>query len=163
MRNVLLVVIALSVFACVGSTPTDESSTGIHGLPPPTPAISAATQVRSTAGGVLVLDVSATVRNATTQRIQVAIGASCPLYVNVFEDPTSEYRASADGSMACPAGVSMIDLAPGDSTVLTRTLGADEFVSRAPGTYGVNIAVNTSTLVIGAWAGVIQLPLTKSQ
>ena len=156
MRNVLLVLVTLAVFACAGPTQTE-----MNRLPPPTLSITATTQVLSIAGGAPVLQVSAAIRNATTQRIQVSVGANCPLYVHVFPDPTGQYQLSTDPSMACAAGASTLDLVPGDSTVLTRVLAADELASRAPGTYGVGVAVTTSTALIGVWAGIVQLPLAN--
>jgi len=63
--------------------------------------------------------------------------------------------------MACPPDASMLELAPGDTAVLTRVLGADTLASFAPGTYGVNVAVTTSTGLIGVWAGAVQLPLAS--
>jgi len=71
-------------------------------------------------------------------------------------------RGSLDASMACPPGASTLELAPGETTVLTRVLDADTLASFAPGTYGVNVAVTTSTGLIGVWAGPVQLPLASS-
>ena len=56
----------------------------------------------------------------------------------------------------------MLELAPGDTAVLTRVLSADTLGSFAPGTYGVNVAVTTSTGLIGVWAGAVQLPLASA-
>jgi len=67
-----------------------------------------------------------------------------------------------DASMACPPGASTLELAPGETTVLTRVLDADTLASFAPGTYGVNVAVTTSPGLIGVWAGRVQLPLASS-
>jgi hypothetical protein len=61
--------------------------------------------------------------------------------------------------MACSTSGPAIDLAPGDTTRLTRVLRADELASYAPGLYGINAAVTTNTAVIGVWAGAVQLPL----
>ena len=61
--------------------------------------------------------------------------------------------------MACAPGGSTLDLAPGDSTVVSRVLQADTLAAFAPGTYGVNVAVTTSTGLLGAWAGAVPLPL----
>jgi len=63
------------------------------------------------------------------------------------------------GDKACAPGGPTLELAPGDTTVLTRVLGADTLASFAPGMYGVNVAVTTSTALIGVWAGAVQLPL----
>ncbi len=38
--------------------------------------------------------------------------------------------------------------------------GADSLASFAAGRYGVNVAVTTRTLLIGTWAGTVQLPLS---
>ena len=64
--------------------------------------------------------------------------------------------------MACAPGGPTIALAPGDTAVLTRVLGADTLATFAPGTYGVNVAVTTTAAVIGVWGGAVQLPLTNS-
>jgi len=116
----------------------------------------------SVASGAPNLEVSASLRNATKLRIGVAVGAQCPLFVRVFPDPTGEYADSLAASMACPPGASTLELAPGDTAVLTRVLSADTLASFAPGTYGVNVAVTTSTGLIGVWAGAVQLPLASA-
>jgi hypothetical protein len=131
-------------------------------LPPPTLSVSATTHVLSVASGAPDLEVSALLRNATLSRIRVAVGVQCPLFVRVFPDPTGEYAGSLDASMACPPGASTLELAPGETTVLTRVLAAATLASFAPGTYGVNVAVTTSTGLIGVWAGAVQLPLARS-
>lgn len=108
------------------------------------------------------LEVSASLRNATKVRIQVAVGAQCPLFVRLFPDPTGEPAGSLDASMACAPGGSILDLAPGDTTVVSRVLQQDTLSAFAPGTYGVNVAVTTTTGLLGAWAGAVQLPLVAA-
>jgi hypothetical protein len=115
-----------------------------------------------TTGGVSELEILASVRNSTSIRIQVVVGAQCPLFVRLFPDSSGEPAGSLGPSMACAPGGSSLDLAPGDTTVLTRRVSADSLAALAPGTYGVNVAVTTSTGLLGAWAGAVHLPLTPA-
>jgi len=147
----------VTLCACTAQAPTE-----MNRLAPPTLSVSAATRVVSVASGAPNLEVSASLRNATLLRIRIALGTQCPLFVRIFPDPTGEYAASVNGSMACPPGASPLELAPGDTAVLTRVLGADTLASFAPGTYGVNVAVTTSTGLLGVWAGAVQLPLLSA-
>ena len=156
-RNAIRLLVAIELLACTGQAPTQ-----MNRLSPPTLSISATTQVLSVAGGAPDLEVSASLRNAAQSRIRVAVGAQCPLFVRVFPDPRGEYAGSLDASTACPPGASTLELAPGETTVLTRVLDADTLASFAPGTYGVNVAVTTSPGLIGVWAGPVQLPLASS-
>src|SRR6266581_6645186 len=156
MRSSIRLLVLVALCACRGQGPTE-----MNRLAPPTLTVSASTRVVSVASGAPNLEVSALLRNATTVRIGVAVGAHCPLFVRVFPDPTGEYSGSLDASMACPPDASMLELAPGDTTMLTRVLRADTLASFAPGTSGVNVAVTTSTGLIGLWAGGVQLPLAR--
>lgn len=160
MRGTVRLVVALGALACTSPTSTENDS-GLK-LSPPTLSVSATTRVVSVAGAAPELEVSASLRNATMSHIQVAVGAQCPLFVRLFPDPTGEFRNSTDPSMACPPGGPNLDLAPGDTAVLTRVLPADTLTTLAQGTYGVNVAVTTSTALVGVWAGAVQLPLQSS-
>ena len=153
MRTSVRLLSALMVGAC-----TSQSPTGYNRLPPPSLQVTGTSHVVSSAG-VPSLEVLASLRNPTTTRIQVAVGTECPLFVTLFPDPTGQQQGSVDASMACAPGGSTLDLAPGDSAVLTRILPGDSLTGFTPGTYGVNVAVTTSTRVIGTWAGAVQLPL----
>src|SRR5882762_4427318 len=157
MRSSIRLPVLVALGACTGRGPTE-----MNRLAPPTVSVSASTRAVSVASGAPNLEVSASLRNATKLRIGVAVGAQCPLFVRVFPDPTGEYAGSLDASVACPPNVSMLELAPGDTTVLTRVLGSDTLASFAPGTYGVNVAVTTTTGLIGVWAGAVQLPLASA-
>ncbi len=157
MRSSIRLSVLVALCACTGQAPTE-----MNRLAPPTLSVSASTRVVSVASGAPNLEVSASLRNATKVRIGVAVGAQCPLFVRVFPDPTGEYAGSLDASMACPPDASTLELAPGDTAVLTRVLGADTLASFAPGTYGVNVAVTTSTGLIGVWAGAVQFPLASA-
>lgn len=158
MRNAMPLLVALGLLACKGQTPTGEDDSGLR-LPPPTLFVSATTRVLPVVGGAADLQVAAVLRNATMSHIQVAVGPQCPLFVRLFPDSTGEYSGSLDQSMACLPGGPTLDLAPGDTTVLTRVLRAGTLASFAQGKYGVNVAVTSSTALIGVWAGAIQLPL----
>jgi len=157
MRHSIALPVVVILCAC-----TDPAPTEMNRLAPPTLSVSAATRAVSVPNGSPNLEVSASLRNATRLRIRVAVGTQCPLFVRIFPDPTGEYAGSVDGSMACPPGASTLELAPGDTAVVTRVLGADTLASFAPGTYGVNVAVTTSTGLLGVWAGAVQLPLLSA-
>ncbi len=157
MRTVIRVLVAVELLACTGETPT-----GMLTLAPPTLSVTATTHVLPVVNSTPELQVSASLRNGTKLRIGVAVGTQCPLLVQLSPDPTGEPAGSLDASMACPPGGSTLELAPGDTAVLTRVLGADTLASYAAGLYGVNVAVTTSTGLLGVWAGAVQLPLTTS-
>jgi hypothetical protein len=162
MRNAVRVLVALGVMACTSQAPTQGDS-GLR-LAPPTLSVSATTRVvASTAGGAPRLEVSAVLRNATGSHIRVAVGARCPLFVRLVPDSTGEPLGSLDAGMACAPGGPTLDVGPGDTAVLTRALGADSLATFAPGTYGVNVAVTTSTALVGVWAGAVQLPLGSAR
>ena len=101
-------------------------------------SLRAGTRVVQVAGATPALEVSVTLLNTTPASIHVAAGPQCP-FVSIFADPTGEPMGSLTGAMTCPAEPS-VDVAPGDSTVLTRVLPADTLATFPPGTYGVNVA-----------------------
>src|SRR5919204_1492741 len=98
MRNPVRLVAVLTVGACTG-----QSSTNLHRLAPPTLRVTGTSRAVSAAGAP-DLEVSASLRNATTVRIQVTVGAQCPLFVHFLPDPSGEPVGSLDGSMACAPG-----------------------------------------------------------
>lgn len=157
MRCPMPLLVALSLLACRGEAPT---STGENRLPPPTVSVSASTSVISLPSGDPGLEVIAFLRNGTTSHIRVYHGAQCPLYVSIDWDPTGEPAGSLWWWMACPWSTVPMDLAPGDTASLTRVFGP--FTSITPGTYGINVAVTTSTGLIGVWAGAVHLPPDES-
>ncbi|MDE3128361.1 MAG: hypothetical protein KGL38_10175 [Gemmatimonadota bacterium] len=152
--RVLTAAIALAAAAC-GGAPT---GTG-RSLPPPTLQVSGSTRIRTDSGGQSELEVLAALSNPTSVHILVGMGAQCPLYVHVYPDPTGAYMVPAGGPAGCAASAMTLDLAPGDSAVLTRVVPPDSLASLAPGTYGVALGVVTSTAIIGMWAGTVQLPV----
>lgn len=147
--------------AAIAAACGDTATAVRRSRPPPLLTLNAATRVLS-AGAVNELEVSASLRNETTTQIRVAVGSECPLYVRIFPDPTGEAADSLSSSWACALDGRTIALVPGDTAVLTRVLGADTLASFAPGRYGVDVAVTTSTGLIGKRAGTIQLPLPSS-
>lgn len=161
MRNTLIGVVALFLFGCSSKSPTEND--GRLRLAPPTLSVTATSRLVSNMGGGQDLEVSALLRNSTKSHILLANGAQCPLFVRLFPDPTGEASGSLDPSMGCPSGGPTIDLAPGDTTVLTRTLPAATLASFAQGKYGINVAVTTTTDLIGTWGGTVLLPLGSSQ
>ena len=157
MSNTSRCLLALGLAACAGEAPTE-----MNRFPPPTLSVSATTHVLSVADAAPELEIIASLRNATMSPIHVAAGTQCPLFVQLFSSPTGECVGSVNSSMACPLGASAIELAPGDTTRLSRVLGADTLASFAPGTYAVRVTVTTNTAFIGVCAGTIQLPLAPS-
>src|SRR5438094_192095 len=139
MRTVIRLLVALELLACTG-----ETSTGMLTLAPPTLSVTATTHVLPVVDSPPELQVSASLRNGTKLRIRVAVGTQCPLLVQLSPDPTGEPAGSLDASMACLPGGSSLELAPGDTAVLTRVLGAAHLASYAAGLYGFNVAVPTS-------------------
>lgn len=161
MRNTLMGFVVLFLLGCSSKTPA-----GIDGqlrLAPPTLSVTATSRPLSNAGGGQDLEISALLRNPTKTHVLLVNGAQCPLFVRLFPDPTGEASGSLDPSMGCSLGGPTIDLAPGDTTVLTRTLPAATLASFAPGKYGINVAVTTTTDLTGTWGGTVLLPLGTSQ
>ncbi len=101
MRNLPPLLTALVVSACSGEGPTN-----FHTLAPPTLRITGANRVVTTEG-LSELEISASLRNPTSIRIQVAVGAQCPLFVRLFPDSTGEPAGSLAPSMACAPGASI--------------------------------------------------------
>ena len=157
MRNTLVAFFALGSLACSSEMPTQNDS---HlRTAPPTLSISATSREVLNANGSLDLEVSALLRNSTKSHIALVNGAQCPLFVRIFLDPTGEFSNSLDPSMGCPIGGPTVDLSPSDTALLTRVVPANTLASFAPGTYGINVVVTTTTVVSGVWAGAIVLPL----
>jgi hypothetical protein len=156
-RKLALLLVTLVVPACTG--PSQPLPTDHHGPAPPSLSITATAQVISNGSGALDLEVRASLQNATTVHFQVADPGRCPLFVQLFSNPTGEAAGSLDASMACPSGTPTFDLAPGDSAVLTRVLRAADLAAFSPGKYGINVVVTTSTVASGVWAGNVDLPL----
>lgn len=157
MRTALPLLVALGLLACTDRAPTQNIYE--RRLAPPMLSVSATTRVLPVAGAAPDLEISALLWNSTAVHFKVAVGAQCPLFVRIFPDPTGEPSGSLNASMACAQGGPTLDLAPGATAVLTRVVRADTLATFAPGTYGVNVAVTTTTDLIGVWAGSVQLPL----
>lgn len=153
MRKTLQVAFAACVIGCSGESPTD-----IDRLPPPSPSVAASTRIVSN-GGVLSLEVSASVGNPTAVHFRVSAASQCPS-VRIFSDPTGEFKLSS--GPACPADGPTLDLAPRDSVVLTRVFPSDSLASFSPGLYGVNVQVTTDRALVGVWAGTVRLPLANT-
>ena len=151
--------LAFVAFSACAEAPSGIDTT--NRLAPPIPRVEASSRVIAGEGGVPVLEVSAVLRNSTPVHFKVATGAGCPLFVRLYSAPTGEYSGSVDGSMACPTSSLILDLGPGDSAVLTRTIRGDSLAMYAPGNYGINIAVTTNAFLIGTGAGAVRLPLSN--
>jgi hypothetical protein len=159
MREVFCSVALIVLAACSGDSLSAVDTQ--NRLPPPVPRIDASSRVTSDAGGVPVLEVSAILRNPTTTVFKVATGPNCPLFVQLYPAPTGQYVGQLNGSMACSPSSPTFDLAPNDSVILTRTFRSDSLATYAPGNYGINVAVTTTTAVIGKMAGNVILPLSS--
>ncbi len=153
---------ALSVAFVTFAACTREPTEFRKSLPPPTLAATGITRVRISANGKPELEVSAVLRNPTSVHIQVGTGATCPLYERVFADPSGEFMVGPGAPGPCPASAFTLDLAPGDSAVLSDVIGADAIAAFQPGTYGINLGVVTSTGIIVFWAGAVRIPLTSA-
>ena len=156
MRVLRFLVPTAALLACSSPAPTESHSQLTTA--PPTLSVAASTRVVRSSGQP-ALEVAATLRNATTTHIRVASGAACPLAVRLFSDPTGQAQGTLDASTACTAASPSLDLAPGDSAMVTHVVPADSLASLGSGVYGVNVAVTTTTAVIGVWAGTVTLPL----
>src|SRR6266478_6097831 len=102
MRARVLLWIGLSLQACTTQSP--QTPTEQQRLAPPTPDITAGARVTSNVNEVLVLEVSAQLRNRTTVRLRIADPACCRLFVRLFPNPTGEPGDALDGTMGCPSG-----------------------------------------------------------
>jgi hypothetical protein len=160
MRITIPLLVALALCACTDPGPTESNYLRVA---PPTLSVNATSRARTVEGGSPDLEISALLRNATSSHIQVAVGAQCPLAVRLFSDPTGEFTVSVSASMGCAPNGPTIDLAPGDTAVLTHVIRADSLASLTQGNYGVNVVVTTNTSVIGVWAGAVRLPLGSAQ
>jgi len=160
MRKAPIVFIALLAGGCSSDAPT---GTVRRSLPPPTLTVIATTRSVTNSQGGQDLEVTARLQNSTSVHIQLVSGLQCPLFVRLFLDPSGEFSGLLDGTMGCPTGLPTMDIPPGASLTLSRTIPQDSLVAFAPGKYGVNIAITTNGYVQGAWAGAIDLPLQPSQ
>lgn len=154
MRRSMGVLIVLASLSCKGESPTQSNNLGPA---PPSLYPTATSFAVAVPGGASELEVSVTLHNYTATHLQAVVSSSCPFAVRFFPDSSGAYEYI--GVVGCPAGGSKLDVAPGDSAVLTRMFGADTLATFAPGNYGINILVGTVSGWIGAWAGAIQLPL----
>lgn len=150
MRSSMLVLVTLSLLACKSEAPT-QPSVNIDTPRIQDVSISPSMRVVWDADGALALEVSAFLRNVVKVPVQVA---RCPLPVEIVPQGGGFGGGPEEG---CPTQ----DLAPGDTTTLTRVFGADTLASFAPGTYAVEVDVTTSLAWHGDPVGTIQLPLTS--
>ena len=121
MRRSMGVLTVLCSLACKG-----ESTMHCCGLTtaPPTLYPTATSLAVMDAGGAPALKVSVTLHNYTTTHLEALVSFSCPFAVRIFPDSSGAYEL-VSGVVGCPAGGSAIDVAPADSAVLTRSVGAD--------------------------------------
>jgi hypothetical protein len=158
MRKFAAMLAVLCALSCKSNGPTVADNR----VAPPMLSVSATSRALSVADSGSELVVSALLRNGTSAQIRVSVGAVCPLFVRIFSDQTGASEGSLDSSMGCSLGGPTLDLAPGDTAVLSRVIGAAELSSYLPGTYGINVVVTTDPGLIGVWAGAIVLPLASA-
>lgn len=154
--------VALSLFAC--QAPNATSCGDCLRLAPPAPGLSARIFVLPAAGRPPDLRVSAALMNQTATTFVVL---QCPLVIRFSPYPPGSYGAA--GSDACPSDSPTRLLVPGDSSLMTRVLGADTLASLVPGQYrvAVNVTFHEVTrtdgnTTVGMSAGIIQLPLDST-
>lgn len=151
-----LALAAVGLAGCHGERLLTEDHLG-----PPLPQVTATTRILG--GSDPAVEVEAIVRNPTGKHILMPTSAVCPLYVRIFPDSSGQEQGAVGPSMECSIQrtTPLLDLAPGDSTRLSRTIPSDSLASYPRGTYGVNVAITIVSGVIGVWAGAIRLPLTS--
>jgi hypothetical protein len=152
MRRSIGALVVLCTLACKGESPTDN---GLR-LAPPTLDVAAWTFAEGVVGDPLDLWVSVALHNHTTTHLQAVVSDACPFAVRIF--PDSSGTQPYIGVVGCPPGGAELDIAPGDSAILTRKFPADTLATFAPGTYSVNVLVGTVHGSIGMWAGTVPLP-----
>ena len=159
MRMVGSVIAAVAVAVAVAGC--GPGSTEVLLRPaPPSLAVSGTTRVVVDGGGHPQLEVAAQLRNPNNVHIVVGIGSACPLYVRLFPDPSGVVEVSSGGPVGCPASAFTLDLAPGDSAVLTKDIPSDSLAGLVPGLYGVNVGIAAGTATMGGWAGTVNIPLS---
>jgi hypothetical protein len=155
MRTSWLALLLIGAWACAndGLTSTDGEHRVGNG-----PALGANVGVRviTDSSGAQALYAFAAITNETTVHLGLA---QCPLRVELFPDPTGEHPGRLDGTMACPSGSPVLDMAPGDSTMQSLVLTRDSLAAFASGQYNVEIVLTSSSALWGSPAGDIQLPL----
>ena len=155
MRSVVpLAMSALGAVGCLGDRMPTENRLG-----PPVPEVIATTRI--VAADKPSLEVSAVVRNPSGRHVLMPTGEVCPLSVKLFPDSTGEQLIAGGPVVVCATSPNapLLDLAPGDSTQLRRTIPGDSLASSAPGLYGVNVTLVVVNSVVTVWAGAIHLPL----
>ncbi len=142
-------------------------------LPPSTPETRFATRVLAGAGGASELELTTWFVNRTTVHIRVGSGAQCP-WVGFYPGEVGALPWEEAWVNCRPAP--SIDLAPGDSTVITRVVPADKLATYTPGPYLVEVFATISTSewcsdvpdgipvtgVQGVWSGWMELPLKRT-
>jgi hypothetical protein len=156
MRRTLLVASLLTLTAC-GTKEVSGLTTA-----PPSPSLVGSARIVSDAGGQLAVEIAARLHNGTSVHLHLGTGPSCPLYVRMFPDSTGEATVVGGFPAHCPASAFTLDLAPGDSIVLSQTMAASEFSSLQPMIYGFNVGVVFDYGSVTGWAGAVRLPLSPA-
>jgi hypothetical protein len=154
MKQLLVALLCAVSFGAVTSCSGSGELTEINHLSPPTVALSA---VSVDSGGVLKITV--TVTNPTRVSLQVFNSADCAFAVRIFPDSTGEPMSATGAS--CASDGTTVNLAPGGSLILSRTLSASDLTQYAAGQYGINVTVETPLYRIVGWGGAVKLPLAS--
>jgi hypothetical protein len=126
---------------------------------PPSPILVGTVRVVPDGNGQLGVEVAAHVSNSTNVHFHLGTASNCPLYVRIFPDSTGEPIGVGGFPDPCPSSLLTIDLAPGDSIVLTQFTPASVFTSLPPMLYGFNVGVAFDQRSITGWAGSVRVPL----
>lgn len=141
----------------IGLTACSDATSVTDGFSRTAPPLFDLRAVSVDSGGVL--QIAVVVSNPTGVHLQMANSPQCSFAFRIFPDSTGEPVTDPGGS--CPSSTSATDLAPGHSVTLIRTLSVSDLAQYAPGMYGINVTVRTTTATTTAWAGTVRLPLSS--
>jgi len=158
MRRFLVLLSVAGVVGC--SEPMRATGCGNNPYPcPPTGAgltvVWGSTQGND-ARGRATLNVWMSIKNETEQHLGLT---QCTPRVELYATTNGQQIGAVSGSMACPAGSSVLDLAPGDSTMQSHLLSADTLATFAPGEWSVEVVLTSTNRVTSYPVGVFTLPL----
>lgn len=145
-RRTGVITLALAAFtACAHDLPTVRNDLTVA---PPTPALLASASV--VASSPPHLEVAARVWNPSRARLQILTGAGCPLAIDFQADPDGTGTSSTFPT-TCDTAASYIELARGDSVVLTRSVPADSLP--ASGRYNVEVGISFRSAGASVYGG----------
>ena len=139
--------------ACSDATSTTSGDGLDHRAPPSVDLRASAAD----SGGVLRITVVAS--NPSRVHLQMISSPQCPFTVRIFPDSTGALVGGT--GPGCPSSTGTTDLAPGDTVYLSRIFAANDLAQYAPGEYGINVTVGTTTDTTTVWGGAVTLPLNS--